>query len=186
MRRGQRSQGRPISLNRTSCGFIERQDEYNIGPCSYTPNITAVKRRSPALIKYSLPKDKEMVKRLQGYIDSAQRKSERKNLEEIGRNVTSTVGGSYTFMSKVKKELMTFDQDIPGPGFYHKEDSGYQCKGVKFATGKKSTKLVNYNNALLVKTQNEVYPGVGTYYKKAIQRSNPTNTFPCSYLSNQL
>jgi hypothetical protein len=174
-----RKQEKSLSLNRTACGFTEKQDD--VGPCSYTPNITITKRRSPALIKYSLPKDQGVVKRFQSYIDNAQKKNERKNLEEIGRNTTSIAGGSCSFMSKVKKEIMTFDHGIPGPGFYYTEDPARQYKGMRFAMAKKAMKLVNYNNALLVQTQHEVTPGVGTYYKKSVQYSNPTNTFQCFF-----
>eukprot|EP00826_Nyctotherus_ovalis_P043240 TRINITY_DN4531_c0_g2_i5.p1 TRINITY_DN4531_c0_g2~~TRINITY_DN4531_c0_g2_i5.p1 ORF type:complete len:229 (+),score=21.39 TRINITY_DN4531_c0_g2_i5:455-1141(+) len=183
VRRNPKSQGKQAytSLNRTAYGFTNRQDEYAVGPCSYTPNITVIKRRSPALIKYSLPEDQRVAKRMQSYIDNAQRMPEQRNLEDVSKNTPTVAGGSCSFMSKVRKETAQPDQDFPGPGFYHKKCE-YLGKGATFATAKKSTKIVNYNNALIIQTHHEVSPGVGTYHKKSAKCSAPSTTFQCSYL----
>lgn len=182
-RRAPRSQGRQAyaSLNRTAYGFTSRQDEYAVGPCSYTPNITVIKRRSPALIKYSLPEDQRVARRMQSYIDNAQRTSEQRSLEEVGKATPTLAGGSCSFVSRTRKEIAQPGQDFPGPGFYHKQCE-YLGRGTTFATAKKSTKVVNYNNALIVQTHHEVSPGVGTYHRRPAKRSAPSTTFQCSYL----
>ena len=163
-------------MNKTTYINKNNTKMYNVSPFSYTPDINIIRQRSPTMTKYVVPKDKGIIKRLQGYIDGIQ-KAENKysascedsqELENYTKNTTN-VHESYCFKSRVKKTLSMNNDENPGPGSYYNEESPEnKKKGIStFCKAKKTTKFLNYNNVLLLQTQDEVLPDMGSYHNKS-------------------